>query len=161
MPFKAGEVAGIEDSGGMLAEGRYVVTVTRAYEDDVNNVPVWHLEMQTTTGQSVKDRLFWSPKAMIRGKLACQAFGVDLESDPEAVISAEMLAGRSCEVEIEHHEGEGRDGKQRMFSGVPFRGYHALTAAQANAQAQASTQAKAAVRPLFGGAAAPAAPAAG
>ena len=149
MPFRAGEVNAIEDKGGLVPEGRYVATVTAGIETVKNGVEQWELTMTTTAGHTIKDNLTWSEKAMLRGKLACLALGIDLESDPEAVIGAANLVGRQCEVEIEHHEGEGRDGKKRMFHGVPFRGYHALTAAQQQQAAQASEQGKAAVRSLF------------
>ena len=112
--------------------------------------------MKATTGHTIEDELFWSPKAMIRGKLACEAFGVDLESDPNAEIGAASLVGKTCEVEVEDRKWTGNDGKEHDGYRVTFRGYHALTAAQAATQQQASQQAKAQVRPLCGGAAAPA-----
>ena len=104
--------------------------------------------MKATTGHSIEDKLFWSPKAMIRGKLACMAFGIDL-SNPAAIIEAGHLEGKTCEVEVEERKWTGRDGKEHDGYRVAFRGYHALTAAQATAQAKASQAAKAAVRTLW------------
>ena len=158
MPFTAGDVVAIEDSGWSVPAGRYVATVTAAIETEDKGNAVWELKMKATTGHSIEDKLFWTPKAMIRGKLACMAFGIDL-SNPVTIIEAGHLVGKTCEVVIEERKWTGRDGKEHDGYRVAFRGYQALTAAQAATQTQATEQAKAAVRPLFGGGAA--APAAG
>ena len=43
---------------------------------------------------------------MIRGKLACMAFGIDL-SNPAAIIEAGHLEGKTCEVEVEERKWTG------------------------------------------------------
>ena len=149
MPFRAGEIHAIEDAGWAVPAGRYLVTVTAAAEKVDKNIEAWELTMKATTGHTIEDRLFWTPKAMIRGKLACEAFGVDLESDPNAEIGAANLVGKTCEVEVEERKWTGNDGKEHDGYRVTFRGYHALSPAQAATQQQASQQAKAEVRTLW------------
>ena len=142
MPFSAGEVHAIEDNGGLVQpEGRYVVTVTAATEEVKRNNEVWVVEMKATTGDLIKDELTWSEKAMIRGKLACEAFGVDLESDPNAVIgAADLVGGRARSRSSSARGTRDATATARMFYGVAFRGYHALTAAQQQQAAQASVR---------------------
>ena len=59
--------------------------------------------MKATTGHSIEDKLFWTEKAMIRGKLACMAFGIDL-SNPVTIIEAGHLVGKTCEVVVEERQ---------------------------------------------------------
>ena len=44
------------------------------------------------------------------------------------------LVGKTCEVEVEDRKWTGNDGKEKDGYRVTFRGYHALTAAQAATQ---------------------------
>ena len=144
MPIKAGDIGNIPDTGGPVAPGRYAATVTEAVELAANDGTLqWKLTLRLASGRTINDFLRWSEAAMIRGKIACEALGVDL-SNPEAVVSAGDLVGKSCEVDVIHKP---RQSDGRVFANVDFRGYHKLTGPAP--AATAAPTAKAAVTPLF------------
>ena len=156
MPINTREIAAIPDSGGRVAEGRHVVTCTKGVEDASNaKGDIWELEYQTATGGTVKDKLRWYGGAMGRSRKAVEAFFPTYQSQ-ENVGAADLIAKRAA-IDVVHREFQSdRDGKTHVVAEVEF-GYHALTGAEAEQQQAASQAAKATVRPLFGGAAAPAA----
>ena len=157
MPINTKEIAAIVDTGGgRVPEGRHVVTCTKGVEDATNaKGDIWELEYQTATGGAVKDKLRWYGGAMGRSRKAVEAFFPAYQSQ-ENVGAADLIAKRAA-IDVVHREFQSdRDGKTHVVAEVEF-GYHALTGAEAEQQAAASQAAKATVRPLFGGAAAPAA----
>ena len=138
MAIRAGDIGAIEDTGGLVPEGRHVVTVAQGKEQVADDgSEVWVLTLRTETGQQLLDFIRWTPNLMIRGKLACKALGVDLAADPEAALGAKDLEERRCEVDVEHRP---RKGDGRIFANVSFRGYHSISADTQAAQAAQATQ---------------------
>lgn len=152
MPLRAGDVAAIPDTGGFVRPGKHVAQVTAAGEELRANdgALLWRVTFTTDQGD-IRETIFWTERAMIRGRLLCEALGVDL-SDPEAEISAGDLIGRVCEIEVEEEEFTGRDGKQHKGSKIGFRGFAAVSDEVAAKAAAPSTTApaKAGVKRLFG-----------
>ena len=148
MPLRAGDVASIPDTGGMVAEGKHIAKVTAAGEEQRNDGSLlWAVTFTTEVGD-VKDRIFWTERAMIRGRLLCEALGVDL-SNPDAELNASDLIGKICEIEVEHEDFEGRDGKKHKGTKVAFRGFNRLSD-EVLAQATTKQDAKPGVSRLFG-----------
>ena len=122
MPVRAVDVANIADTGGMVAAGKHIAKVTSGIEKGGKSEPlVWHLTFTTDAGD-VKERIYWTPKAMFRGKLVCEALGVDL-SDAKTEIDAADLIGMVCEIQVIHESFEGDDGKQHSNAKIAIRGF--------------------------------------
>ena len=149
MPLRAGDIKNIPDTGGMVAEGKHIAKVTAAGEEQRNDgALVWGLTFTTETGD-VKERIFWTERAMFRGKVLCEALGIDLDSDPDAEVNASGLIGKICEIEVEHEEFDGRDGKKHRGAKITVRGFTKLSD-EVLAQATTQQPAKAGVSRLFG-----------
>ena len=150
MAIRRGDIGDIEDTGGLVPEGRHVVTVAQGKEQVADDgSEVWVLTLRTETGEQLLDFIRWSSNVMIRGKLACEALGVDLAADPEAALGAKDLEGRRCEVDVEHRP---RKGDGRIFANVSFRGYHSIppeTAEAAEAATEQEQPAATAAKRLF------------
>ena len=82
--------------------------------------PMWivhfTIEAGEHAGRTVLDRLFFTPKALPRVKLACRALGVD--TDGEVELEPEMVMGERCQLVVRTKSFKGRQENE-----VPFAGY--------------------------------------
>ena len=77
MPLLAGDIAAAKEEG-LLPEGTYVATVKDANEKmRPDGFPRWEVDFETSEGE-MREFIHWTRKAAYRGKLMCEALGIDL-----------------------------------------------------------------------------------
>ena len=110
-----------------VPKGRYPVEIEQVRENkSVKGHDVFELLLRVTDGEhagaKIYDWLYFSEKALPRVKLLLKALGIETEGEVE--ITAELLKGRKCKVDVimDTYTKDGEDEVQSSV--VTFAGYH-------------------------------------
>ena len=87
MAIRAGDIAGLKDQSGPIPEGRHTAQVVDARGTTKNGREVWELKFRIVTGDAegreLREWIYWSANAAIRGQLLLDALGVDFRAMAE------------------------------------------------------------------------------
>ena len=140
MAIRAGDIAGLKDQSGPIPEGRHTAQVVDARGTTKNGREVWELKFRIVAGDAegreLREWIYWSANAAIRGQLLLDALGVDFRAMAEDEgVPAEACRDKVCDIDLVHadREVDDRDNpgakKKMTFAEISFRGFHKASAA--------------------------------
>ena len=111
MAIRAGDIAGVKDQSGPIPEGRHTAQIVDARETNKDGREVWELKFRIVAGDAdgreLREWIYWTPNAAIRGQLLLDAVAVPFRDMPEDEgVPTTACRDKLVDLDLEHRDRE-------------------------------------------------------